>query len=354
VAQVTVTGDAQEASHASAIPPGAQLFGMLGGLFQAWMLYVVAERGIADLLAEGPQTSTELAKTAGLHEPSLYRLLRSLASFGVFEEESPRRFVLNPLGSALKAGDPSGARDMVMNTTWLSRAVAEFPRVVASGENGMQLAFGMGIFDFLAQHPKESAIFNRALIATGAGEPSAVAEAYDFSGVRRLVDVGGGIGTLVATVLGRYPLVQGVLFDRPDVIDDARPTLADHGVAERCEIVGGDFFVAVPDNADAYVMSHILHDWDDDRCVTILRNCRSAIDSDGRLLLVEMVLPPGDMPHPGQMFDMYMLVLNAGGMERTEEQYGELLHRGGFRLTRIVPTESAVSVIEAVPDLDAA
>ena len=218
----------------------------------------------------------------------------------------------------------------------------------------MQLAFGMPVFEYLTQHPQDSANFNRAMIATGAAEPAAVADAYDFSGVRRLVDVGGGIGTLVATVLGRYPLVQGVLFDRPDVIDDARPTLAEHGVAERCEVVGGDFFVALPENADAYLMSHILHDWDDDRCLTILRTCRKAIAPDGRLLLVEMVLPPGDTPHPGQMFDMFMLVMNAGGMERTEEQYGELLHRGGFRLTRVVPTQSAVSVIEAIPDLDSA
>jgi hypothetical protein len=354
VAQVTATGDAHETSQASTIPTGAQLLEMLGGLFLAWMLYVVAERGVADLLADGPQTSTELAKTAGLHEPSLYRLLRSLSSLGVFTEESPRRFALNPLGSALKTGDPSGARDMVMNTPWFTRAVAEFPRVVASGENGMQLAFGMPIFEFLAQHPQESAAFNRAMIATGAAEPAAVADAYDFSGVRRLVDVGGGIGTLLATVLGRYPLVQGVLFDRPDVIDDARATLADHGIAERCEVVGGDFFVSLPENADAYLMSHILHDWDDDRSIAILRNCRRVIGPNGRVLLVEMVLPPGDTPHPGQMFDMYMLVLNAGGMERTEEQYGELLRRGGFLLTRVVPTASAVSVIEAVPDLDGA
>jgi hypothetical protein len=141
------------------------------------------------------------------------------------------------------------------------------------------------------------------------------------------------------------------LFDRPDVIDDARPTLTERGVAERCEAVGGDFFVALPENADAYLMSHVLHDWDDDNGVTILRNCRAAITPGGRLLIVEMVLPPGGEPHPGQMLDMVMLVI-AGGMERTEEQYGELLRRGGFRLTRVVPTRSAVSVIEAVPELD--
>ena len=349
---MTVTGDARQTSQVSTMPPGAQLLKMMGGFTLPWMLYVVAERGIADLLADGPQTSIELAQAAGVHEPSLYRILRSLSSFGVFEEESPRRFVLNPLGSALKTGDPSAGRDLIINLPWMARAATEFPRILATGENGMQLAFGIPVFEFLTQHPQESAAFNRAMIATGAGQPAAVAEAYDFSGVRRLVDVGGGIGTLLATVLDRYPLVHGVLFDRPDVIDDARPTFAEHGVAERCEVVGGDFFVAVPENADAYMMSHVLHDWGDDFCVTILRTCRKAIDPDGRLLLVEMVLPPGGEPHPGQIFDMYMLVLGGGGMERTEAQYRELLHRGGFRLTRVVPTESAVSVIEAVPDPD--
>lgn len=343
----------QQTSQASTIPPEAQLAEMLSGLWLWWMLYVVAERGVADLLADGPQTSVELAQAAGLHEPSLYRLLRSLTGFGVFTEESPRRFALTPLSSTLKTGDPSAGRELVLTQQWVSRAVAELPRVVASGETGMQLAFGMPVFEYLTQHPQESADFNRTMIAFAAAELPAVAEAYDFSGVHRIVDVGGGTGALLATVLGRYPLVSGVLFDRPSVIDEAHATLTEHGVTERCEVVGGDFFESTLPSGDVYLMSHIVHDWDDDRCVAILRNCRKTIDPEGRLLLIEMVLPPGDEPHPAKMFDMYMLVLSAG-MERTAEEYGELLHRGGFRLTRIVPTQSAVSVIEALPDLDGA
>ena len=216
----------------------------------------------------------------------------------------------------------------------------------------MKLAFGMPVFEYLTEHPQESADFNRTMIALARAEQPAVAEAYDFSGVRRLVDVGGGTGTLLATILARYPLVQGVLFDRPDVIDEAHTTLAEHGVAERCEMAGGDFFASSLPSGDAYLMSHVLHDWDDEDCVTILRNCRKTIDPDGRLLIVEMVVPPDDTPHPGKMFDMFMLVIT-GGMERTEQQFSELLRRAGFRLTRVVPTESAVSVIEAVPELDA-
>jgi SAM-dependent methyltransferase len=354
VARVTATGDELQSSGRSVIPPGAQLFEMITGFYLWWMLYVVAERGVADLLVDGPQTSVELARAAGLHEPSLYRVLRSLSSVGVFTEESPRSFALTPLGSALRTGDPSGARDLMMCAPWFSRAWSEFPRTVATGENGVQLAFGMPIWEFLKQHPQDSAYFNGAVRAVGSAEPRAVAAAYDFSGVRRLVDVGGGIGALLAAVLDRYPLVDGVLFDRSDVIDEARTTLAELGVAERCEVVGGDFFAALPESADAYLLSHVLHDWDDERCVTILRNCRRAMDPDGRLLIVEMVLPAGDAPHPGKILDMAMLVYSTGGVERTEEEFGDLLDRGGFRLTRVVPTQSAVSVIEAAPDSDGA
>ena len=237
---------------------------------------------------------------------------------------------------------------------WIARAVAEFPRIVASGESGMQLAFGMPIFEYLTQHPQESANFNRAMIASSAGEPAAVAEAYDFSGVRRLVDVGGGIGTLVATVLGRYPLVQGVLFDRPDVIDEARATLAEHGVAERCEVVGGDFFVAacprrrrVPDVAHPPRLGRrpLHHD---------LAQLPQG-DRPRRAAAARRNGPPTRRHAPPRQDARHVHARsNAGGMERTEEQYGELLHRGGFRLTRVVPTQSAVSVIEAVPDLDGA
>jgi hypothetical protein len=273
VAQVTAAGDAQQTSQASTIPPGAQLFEMLNGVWLHWMLYVVAERGIADLLADGPQTSAELAQAAALHEPSLYRLLRTLTGFGMFSEESPGRFALTPLSSMLKTGDPSAGRELVLTQQWIARAAAELPRVMASGETGMQLAFGMPVFEYLTQHPQESADFNRTMIALASSEQPAVADAYDFSGVRRLVDVGGGTGTLLATVLRRCPLVQSVLFDRPDVVDEARAMLAED-VAERCEVVGGDFFVSSLPIGDAYLMSHVLHDWDDERCLAILHNCR--------------------------------------------------------------------------------
>ena len=179
------------------------------------------------------------------------------------------------------------------------------------------------------------------------GEPEAVAESYDFAGVHTLVDVGGGNGSGLAVMLTRHPHLRGVLFDRPAVIEQAAPALA--ALGDRCELVGGDFFASIPARGDAYLLSHVIHDWDEERALKILRNCREAMGSGGRLLVVEMVIPPGGEPHPGKMLDVMMLSLT-GGMERTEAEYSELLQRAGFRLTRVIPTPSAVSVVEAVPD----
>ena len=211
----------------------------------------------------------------------------------------------------------------------------------------MELAHGMSFFDYLTQHPAAGRNFDVAMNLINQGEPEAVAESYDFAGVRTLVDVGGGNGSGLAAMLTRHAHLRGVLFDLPAVTEQAAPGLA--ALGDRCEVVGGDFFESMPARGDAYLLSHVIHDWDEERALTILRNCREAMGSGGRLLLVEMVIPPGGEPHPGKMLDVMMLSLT-GGMERTEAEYSELLQRAGFRLTRVVPTPSAVSVVEAVPD----
>jgi hypothetical protein len=331
-------------------PPEVEIFRLSGGLAVSRMLYVIAERGIADLLGEGPLTCAELAQAAGLHEPSLYRVLRSLASLGVFTERPGRRFALTPLAETLRTSHPSGGREAVLTRAgeraW--RQWGEFPRVVATGRSGMELAFGVSLFDYLEQHPEEGAAFNRMMLAAHGAEPPAVVEAYDFSGLGTIVDVGGGIGTLLAAVLRANPAAHGVLLDREGAIREARAAFTEQGLAHRCRFVVGDFFQRVPPAGDAYLLSHVIHDWDEERCASVLRNCRDAMGPDSRLLLVEMVLPPGDMPHPGTLLDMAMLV-GTGGMERTRDEYEELLRRSGFRLTDVVPTASDVSVIEAIP-----
>jgi hypothetical protein len=327
-------------------PPSAQIFGMQIGALVPQMLHVLVARGIPDLLAERPCTAAELAATTGLHERSLHRLLRSLAGLGFLTESSPNHFALTPLGSVLTSADEGGGRDLVLLLDWWWKAMGEFPRTVETGTDGIRLAFDMPFFEYLEHNPVEGERFGRALQAAHAGEKEAVAATYDFSSVRTVVDVAGGTGTLLARVLQRHPTTSGVLFDLPAVIANSTAEL--DGLGDRFTTVAGDFFESVPAGADCYVLSHVIHDWDDDRCIDILRNCQRSMNPHGRVLLVEMVIPPGDDPHPAKMLDMLMLCVT-GGMERSEEEYADLLDRAGFRLTRLIPTPSPVSIIEALP-----
>ena len=333
------TSDATPDTAPPPPPPGAQIFQMWTGVMVTQLLEVALGHQLPRRLLDGARSSAELAEMTGLHEPSLYRVLRALTMFGLFEELPERRFTLGPLGPT--------AAEYEDGFPWGVAAVNEVPRTVQDGTTGMELAHGMSFFDYLTQHPAAGRNFDVAMNLINQGEPEAVAESYDFAGVHTLVDVGGGNGSGLAAMLTRHAHLRGVLFDRPAVTEQAAPGLA--ALGDRCEVVGGDFFESMPARGDAYLLSHVIHDWDEERALTILRNCREAMGSGGRLLLVEMVIPPGGEPHPGKMLDVMMLSLT-GGMERTEAEYSELLQRAGFRLTRVVPTPSAVSVVEAVPD----
>jgi hypothetical protein len=224
----------------------------------------------------------------------------------------------------------------------------EFIYSLETGKTGFERANGMPLFDYLAQHPEEASYFSEAMVGFHGAEPPAVATAYDFSGVTTVIDVGGATGNMLAAILSRHSGPQGVLFDRPHVVRDAPALLKTRGVVARVRIEPGDFFERVPAGGDVYLLSHIIHDWDESQCLTILGHCRRAIAPDGRLLIVETVLPHGDTPHQGKVQDMVMLVV-PGGQERTEAEYASLLDKAGFRLRRVVPTESVVSVVEAVP-----
>jgi hypothetical protein len=217
-----------------------------------------------------------------------------------------------------------------------------------TGKSGMEKAHGMALFDHLAQHPEAASWFSETMMGLHGAEPPAVADAYDFSGFSTLVDVGGANGNMLAAILSRHAGPRGVLFDRAPVVSDAPALLEARGVSERVTIEAGDFFKGVPTGGDAYVLSHIIHDWTEEQCLTILGHCRKVMKPDGRLLLVEMVIPPDDAPHPGKLLDMTMLVMTVG-QERTEAEYATLLGKAGFRLTRVVPTKSAASIVEAVP-----
>ena len=326
---------------------------LLGGYRVSQALFVAAKLGIADLLADGPRGSDELARATGTHADALHRVLRFLAGVGLFREVAPGRFALTALGAGLRADVPGSVRPIAL---WLSseatwQSWGQLLHSVRTGQTAFAHVHGMELFDYLAAHPDAAAVFNAAMTGNTAQSGTAITAAYDFSGIRRLVDVGGGHGLQLATVLRAYPALRGVLFDRPEVVAGAAAVLEEAGVADRCEIVGGDFFAAVPPGGDAYLLRHIIHDWDDARAAAILANCRRALEGPGRLLVVEPRIAPDHREAlPVLHLDLQMLV-NTGGRERTDEEYRALFAAAGFRLTAVVPLGDAAqfSVFEGTP-----
>jgi O-methyltransferase len=275
--------------------------------------------------------------------------MRTLASLGIVTEDASHRFALTPLGEALRTGAPGAARASILTLAgeWVSRAMDELQYSIETGKSGFDKVYGMPVFDWLATHPEDVALFSETMVGFHGAEPPAVADAYDFAALGTIVDVGGASGHLLTTILSRFPGPRGILFDLPHVVRDPSALIASRGLTDRVTIESGSFFERVPTNGDAYLLSHIIHDWREDLCLTILGNCHRAMRPDGRVLIIEMVLPPGNTPHPGKMLDMMMLV-GPGGQERTEPEYAALLDKAGFRLTRVVPTASPVSIVEAV------
>jgi SAM-dependent methyltransferase len=331
-------------------PPHARLIQMATGYWVSRMVYAAAHLRLADHMSDGPKTPAELAAAIGAHPSSLHRLMRALASVGVMTEQSHDRFALTPLGEALRAEAPGSARATILALAggYWWRGWEHFLYCVETGRTAMQKEFGMTIFEYLARHPQEASYFNEAMVGFHGDEPEAVAAAYSLCGRETIVDVGGGTGNLLAALLERHSGTRGVLADLAHVVPEARAFIESRGLADRVVVEATDFFERVPPGGDVYVLSHVIHDWDEDQCLRILGHCRRAIKADGRLLIIEMVLPPGDAPHPGKLLDIAMLVM-PGGQERTEEEYHDLLGRAGFHLEQVVPTGSAVSILECVP-----
>jgi hypothetical protein len=338
----------ETAVKADSLPPEAQVVEMVMAQFVSRLIHLTATLRLPDHLAGGPKTAEELAPLTATHAPALYRVMRTLASLGLFTEDQAHRFALRPLGETLKSGTPSHATALIMGGDMVARALDNILYSVQTGKTGFQNSFGMPLFDWLAGHPVEASLFNQTMVGIHGMEPPAIASAYDFSIFKTIADVGGSTGNLLTTILARHPAPRGFLFDLPHVVRDAPAFIGQRGLTDRIQIEAGSFFDRVPAGADAYVLSHVIHDWNEEQCLTILGHCRRAMSSGGRLLLAEMVLPPGDTPHPGKMLDMVMLTV-PGGEERTEAQYAALLGKAGFQLTRVVPTASLVSVVEAAP-----
>ena len=333
----------------SSLPPQAILMQMIFGYAPARAISIVAELRIADLLADGPKTAEELALTTTSHPRSLYRLLRACASLGIFSEDSDKRFSLSPMAEFLRSDNPESLRafaEMMAHAeqfqTW---AALDFS--VQTGTPAFDKVHGMPVFEYYPTHPKSGQIFNDAMTSLSLGSSMAVIQAYDFSGINKLVDIGGGHGFLLASVLEKYPAMTGVLYDTAPIVEEAKELLEKHGVANRCETVGGNFFESAPSGGDAYMMKHIIHDWNDAECVRILKNCRKGITEEGKLLVIEMVVPTGNEPSLSKLLDLQMLAA-LPGCERTEAEYSTLFSEAGFKLTKIVPTMSPYSVIEGV------
>ncbi|ACC84614.1 methyltransferase [Nostoc punctiforme] len=318
----------------------------------AWItqgIYVVAQLGIADLLKDGSKSYDELATKTGVDARSLYRLLRALASVGIFAEGNSGYFELTPVAESLQSDRTDSLRGYAIKSgqAWEWQPWGHLLESIKTGKPVFKNIFGMERFDYLATDPSASKIYTQAISSISGEQDAAIAAGYDFSFIHNLVEVGGGNGTLIASILKSNLTMQGILFDLPHVVADAKPVIEDLELQDRCQLVGGNFFESVPTSGDAYLLRYIIHDWDDERAIAILKNCYQAMQPDGRLLLVEMVIPQGNEPFFGKLLDLQMLV-NYGGRERTQAEYQVLLKTAGFSLTKIYPVAPPISIIEAI------
>ena len=323
---------------------------MAFGNVVAQAVYVAAKLGIADLLEAGPKSVEELARATRTHAPSLARLLRALASLDVFvEDETTGHYALNPLGATLLSGKPGSVREAVLmaGDPLFNRPCGEMTQSVASGQPAFERVFGTRFFDYLARHPDAAAVFDIGMAMFSETENAPIAAAYDFSTFARVIDVGGGRGGFLAAILRAHPDVRGALYDLPHVVKEATALDAPE-LQGRTSRLGGDFLQSVPALFDAYVLKRVLHDWDDDTCVAILRRCREGLPAAGRVLAIDAVLRPGNDPDPSKVSDLLMMIL-CPGRERTEAEFAAVFATAGLHLTRVVPTPTPLSIVEGAP-----
>lgn len=338
----------------AALPAGLAAYHLAIGHYFSRALYVAAKLGLADLLAGGPRDHRDLAAASGTHAPSLNRVLRLLASVGVFEELEGGRFALTPVGETLRADAPASMREVVLLFAGsFSESWRELEYCLRTGEPGFRRTSpDADFFSLLAQDAEAAALFDRAMATFAPQTAAAVVAAYDFSAFGAVADVGGGNGALLAGILKANPRLRGIVFDLPHVAGRAREQLEAAGVADRCEVVAGSFFDGVPKGADACLLKHVIHDWDDDQAAAILKNCRKALPEGGKLLVVENVYPPRIEESleckSAAANDVNMLV-NTGGRQRSEAEFRDLFAASGFRLSRVIPTTGRVWVIEGEP-----
>ncbi|WP_239312331.1 MULTISPECIES: methyltransferase [unclassified Frankia] len=332
--------------------PVAELLETHDGYIRAHVVRLVAELKVGDLIGDGARDVAELATATATDSRALFRLLRTATGFGLMTEPAPGRFALTEIGAPLRSDHPLSVRSiMVIGGGLFGRVFSDAEHSLRTGEPAFPKTFGLPLFAYLQQNPEVGAVFNTSMAEFSRLETGGLVTAYDFSvfSGRRIVDVGGGDGTLICAVLDAVTEATGVVFDQPEVADAARERIAAAGLGERCTVESGDFFSAVPTGGDLYILKWIIHDWPDEQALAILRNCRRAMAPGGRLLLVEQVVPEGDTPHRGKVMDFTMLVV-LGGRERTKAEYSALLAAAGLRLERVLDGPMDSSILEALPD----
>jgi SAM-dependent methyltransferase len=322
---------------------------MVMGFLPSAAVGVAAELGIADHLAREPMTAEQLGEAIKSNPRNLHRLLRFLASLGIFEADADNRFKLTPLASLLRSDIEGSMRPMARMVLRMGpRAADRLIDGVRTTECPFEVAFGQPLFEFLSARPEDAAIFDAAMNGFHGPEAPAVLDAYNFSEVSTLADIGCGNGHVLSGIMKRYPKMRGIFFDQAHVIDRSRAAIDGEGVTNRAQLISGNFMESVPAGADAYHLRHIIHDWTDEPSVQILKNIRRAIPPKGRLLVVEAVVPEGNDPSISKIFDVAMM-LWPKGLERTEKEYRDLYKAAGFELSGITPTQSPVSVVEGRP-----
>lgn len=332
------------------LPPLLQIHQrMITAYWTSQALHAAATLGIADALRDGPLNADELGTATGTHGPTVFRLVRALAGLGLFLADGDGRLGLTPLGEYLRSDHPQSIRAwaIALNEPWFHRAWEGLTDAVRTGEVAFDRAHGMGFWAYCAAHPDAGALFDAGMTSGSAALARALTQTCDMAGMQTVVDVGGGQGRLLVEVLLNQPHLRGILFDQPQVVSGAERILREAGVLDRCQIVGGSISEEIPGGGDAYILSRILHDWNDADAAIILRSCQRAMAPDARLLLIEQVVPPGNGDAWSKLSDLNMLVL-FGGRERTEAEFRQLLASTGFRLAAVHPTPTSWTVVEAV------
>jgi len=331
-------------------PVPEQILQIITNFWTSRAVYVFSKLGIPDLLNSGPKTVEELAAATKMHAPSLYRVLRALASIGFVSATADGRFAQTPVSEILVTDAPGSLRWFTISELGQEHypAWGNLMHSVKTGEIAFDNFFGADAWKYFEQNPEDAAVFNNSMSGLTAATNEEILAVYDFSSFGTVVDVGGGLGGLITSILKANPKLKGILLDSAQVIEGARPKIEAARLADRCKVVPGDFFKDVPAGGDAYVMKWIIHDWDDERAITILKNCRNQMSRNAKIIIVDCVVPENNEPDFSKFFDLNMMVMT-GGKERTEKEFSQLLSAAGFKLRRVIPTKVPASIVEGEP-----